>query len=637
MALDELKKRLYRNNDDLADHVGDDEFTQRKTEVAHSWTDDKEPEVVAGENIIMPKKKGKGRGFFYFAGGTVAVLLVVVGVLLYLLFARPGFDASENLILKVESPESVASGEAVTWTVSFENRNTVALESVDIIFEFPPETLPAIGDVTRPISRERRTLGRVEAGALGEEEFKGIVFGENEEILGGSAIIEFRPEGSSVRLASEEKYTLAITHSQITLDFDFPEEVQRGQDVELRIKVRSTAEQTFEDIAIGLTYPFAFTFTEATPEPNEDDDIWFIGKLEPGEDREIIVRGTVGDETSEAQTFHGKLGVYDTVRKSWTVFSMGKKEMFIRSPFLSVSSRIENISGSVVAPGDIVDVTVFWKNNLPVSVPNAFVETRLVGEAIDLRGFQSIDGSLDDAMRTVRWVSGFTPELSVVDPGEEGRLKFRVRIKDPLPLQTAEDRNFTVKFETQMSAPNIPQGFEGVDISGEASTELRIATVMDFKQQGFYFDGRIANFGPLPPKVGEETTYTIVWSLLNQTNEVREGEVRASLPAYVTWKGIVNPANSTVTFDEASGQVIWDVPLLPVGTGYTRPPFEVAFQVGVKPSITHINSSPQIISEAVVTGKDVFADLNITERSAAATTAVRDDSKVSNNQQRVVE
>lgn len=635
MALDALKKRLYKKDEDLSDHSGDDQFTQTDTEVAKSWIDKEPVGDASKEDIIMPKKK---RGsFFYFAGGAIAVLVVVVGVLTYLLFSEPGFDASKNLVLSVESPESVASGEAVTWKVSFENRNSTALESVDVIFEFPLGTLPAVGDVTRPIARERRSLGRIEPGARGEEEFRGVVFGENEEVLGGNAIVEFRPEGSSVRLATEKAYTLAITHSQITLDFNFPEEVQRNQEVEIRVKVRSTAEQVFEDIAVGITYPFTFTYTGAEPAPSEDDDIWFIGKLEPGEDKEIIIRGTVGDETNEAQTFGGKLGVYDSVRKAWTVFSLGRREMFVRAPFLSVSSRVENVANSVVEPGEIVDVTIFWKNNLPVSVPNAFVETRLIGDAIDLRGFQSINGSLNDTTRTVRWVSGSTPELSVVDPGEEGRLKFRVRIKDTLPLQNTDDRNFTVQFQTQMSAPDTPQGFEGVNITGESEVDLKIATVMDFKQQGFYFDGRIANFGPLPPKAGEETTYTIVWSLLNQTNEIREGEVRATLPAYVKWSGVVKPSNSTITFDKASGQVVWDVPLLPVGTGYTRPPLEVAFQLGVTPSITHVNTSPQIISEAVVTGRDIFADLNITKSSAAVTTAVRDDSRVTNIQQRVTE
>lgn len=635
MALDALKKRLYKRDEDLSDHRVDDQFTQSKTDVAKSWIDEEGSSAPDTENVIMPKKKGGS--FFYFAGGAIAVLLVVVGVLSYLLFWNSGFDASKNLVLRVDAPESVASGEAVTWKVSFKNKNSAALESVDIIFEFPSGTLPATGDVTRPIARERRTLGRLEPGEAGEEEFRGVVFGENEEVLGGNAIVEFRPEGSSVRLAAEEGYTLAITHSQITLDFDFPEEVQRDQEVEIRVKVRSTAEQTFDDIALGITYPFTFTYTGAEPLPSEDDDIWFIGRLEPGEDKEIVIRGTVGDETNEAQTFGGRLGVYDTVRKSWTVFSIGKREMFVRAPFLSVSSRVENVNGNVVSPGEIVDVTIFWKNNLPVSVPNAFVETRLIGDAIDLRGFQSIDGSLDDASRTIRWVSGSTPELSMVDPGEEGRLKFRVRIKDPLPIQNADDRNFTVKFQTEMSAPDTPQGFEGVNITGDTEVELKISTVVDFKQQGFYFDGRIANFGPLPPRAGEETTYVIVWSLLNQTNEVREGEIRATLPSYVKWKGVVEPSNSAIAFDEASGQVIWDVPLLPVGTGYTRPPLEVAFQLGVTPSITHVNSSPQIISEAVAIGRDIFADLNITKQSAAVTTAVRDDSRVTNIQQRVTE
>lgn len=635
MALDELEKRLNQEGEDFSARNTSNSFHPEKGDVPSAWKD--EPSKTNDATVIMPNKPKRSKSFFYIIGTVIAVLVVVIIVLAYLLFGRPGFDAAANLMLKIDAPESVASGEAVTWTVTYENRNSVALESVDVIFVFPPDTLPATGDVNRPIQRERRSLGRIEAGAVGEEVFRGVIFGEEEEVLGAEAIIEFRPEGSSVRLASESENTVMITRSQLTVDFDFPDEVQREQEVEVRVKVRSTADQTFEDVALGVTYPFGFTFDRAEPEPDEDNNIWYINTLESGEDEEIIIYGTVGEESSEAQTFEARLGNYDSVRRAWTIFALGKKELFIRAPFLSVSTRVENLAGDAVNPGDIVDVTIFWKNNLPVAVENAFIETVIVGDAIDLRGFQSLAGSLDDSTRTVRWASGFVPELAIVDPGEEGRFSFRVRIKDPLPLTGSSDREFSAQFETRMSTNNVPQGFEGVRISGSAESAVKIATVVDFKQQGFYFDGRIANFGPLPPRAGEETTYTIVWALLNRTNEVRDGQVRASLPAYVTWKGVVDPTNSAISYNENSREIVWDVPLLPVGTGYTRAPLEVAFQVGVRPSISHVGTSPQIISEATATGRDTFTDQLITERSSAVTTAVRDDGQVSNEQERVVE
>ena len=120
----------------------------------------------------------------------------------------------------------------------------------------------------------------------------------------------------------------------------------------------------------------------------------------------------------------------------------------------------------------------------------------------------------------------------------------------------------------------------------------------------------------MPPKVTAETTYTIVWQVTNGTNKVSNARIRATLPAYVTWKGVVSPDSENVTY-EPDGEIIWNAANIEAGAGITREPKEVSFQVGFIPSITQVGSYPVLITETTLTAMDDFTGsiVNDTENS----------------------
>ena len=81
----------------------------------------------------------------------------------------------------------------------------------------------------------------------------------------------------------------------------------------------------------------------------------------------------------------------------------------------------------------------------------------------------------------------------------------------------------------------------------------------------------------------------------------------------------------------------WKVGRVLAGTGFLRPALEVAFQVGFIPSQNQIGSSPIIINETEVSGRDTFTNQVLISRDPQITTELPDDSGVSFNQRSVVE
>jgi hypothetical protein len=243
------------------------------------------------------------------------------------------------------------------------------------------------------------------------------------------------------------------------------------------------------------------------------------------------------------------------------------------------------------------------------------------GDAFDIKSITSKRGEFDQARNSLRWVPGRIPELLVVDPGETGTFEFSIMSK-----KTISVRNPTLVFRSSMQTRELPSGYEGVDISGEERLTYKLATRATFSQKGYYYDSRVQNSGPFPPRVGQETTYLIVWSVTNATNDLTDSVVHATLPSYVRWKGVVDPPNGApITFDETTREISWLPGNIPAGTGSSDRAREVAFQIAFTPSLPQVGQPAELVSSAQFEGRDSFANITITQVADRATTMLRDD------------
>jgi hypothetical protein len=179
-------------------------------------------------------------------------------------------------------------------------------------------------------------------------------------------------------------------------------------------------------------------------------------------------------------------------------------------------------------------------------------------------------------------------------------------------------------------------GFAGVDVSGSSVYEVKISSKLRVVSRGLFADSAISNSGPLPPKVGSETTYTIIWSLANMANDADNVVIKSSLPPYTSFKNVVSPADVNISFDKASGEIIWRAGRVLAGTGFLRLAMEVAFQVGFTPSQNQINEAPVLINATEAAGRDTFTDQALSSEDDQITIELPDDPSVGFNQKKVV-
>jgi hypothetical protein len=272
-----------------------------------------------------------------------------------------------------------------------------------------------------------------------------------------------------------------------------------------------------------------------------------------------------------------------------------------------------------------------------VAVRDAVLEVKIEGKAIDKSSVYVGEGFFRGSDNTLVWNSSSLDDLVIINPGEGGTARFRFSLVDSLFSQTVEDENLTVKLSARMFVNEPPAGFENFDIKSEEVKELKVSSRLQFASRALYYSGPFQNTGPLPPKVGEETSYTIVWSLTNSLNNLSDVVVKSSLPSYMKWAGEILPSGEDLIYNSTTGEVIWQVGKVLAGTGVFRPAKEVSFKVILTPAVNQVGKQVVLISEAVAEGKDDFTGVLLRQKRSALNTNLKNDAQFQYGQAAVVE
>jgi len=173
-----------------------------------------------------------------------------------------------------------------------------------------------------------------------------------------------------------------------------------------------------------------------------------------------------------------------------------------------------------------------------------------------------------------------------------------------------------------------------------SATEVRkivLATNISISSKSTRSIGNIENSGPIPPKVNTPTTYTIIWSIVNSFNQVSNVEVKATLPSYVKWTELKNPAGEIFSFDSITNEVVWNVGSVLPNTGFGSAKKEIQFQLEFLPSSSQLGETPIILWETSLSGVDKVTGQKITAKAPATTINFSSDSTFKSGDDKVVQ
>lgn len=614
--IEKLKKALYSQKGVSRNAHILDLNTHNNEETPNKWKEEVPEKSFA--KIEEQTKTSLTKKILIFALSFFVICLATAG---YIFLKGNNVISNTKIDISVVSPPTARSGDEVAFDVKIVNRNSTALDLVDLITEYPKGTRNP-DDKTTELPRDRIPVGTIVPGETVTKTIKIVPFGEEGDKLSISLSLEYRLPDSSSVFNKDLSYEFIIGSSPVTLTIDSLKEINSNQDITLTATLVSNSSETLKNIILVLNSPFGFEMKEATPKPMAGKFVWTLGDIEPEGKRVITVKGKIIGESNQNRVFKWSLGTPNPKDPNTLSSSIAVAEhtVTIKKPFLGVDILVDKLAGDkfVVQSGGKINFSVAYENNLSVMINDIQMEARISGDIVDKRSLGTEDGFYDSAQNLLRWTKFEASELESLSPGKEGNFNayfHTLRADDPTLVSK---RNPYITIDLSLKGKRLSESGVPEEINSTVSKILKIQTDAKLSAQLVHSVGPIENEGEVPPIVGKKTEYTVVWSVSNNFNDLNNATVSAILPTYVTWTGVTSPASEKITYNTDSRQVTWDLGKVLAGTKMGDK--KASFQVAITPSLGQVETVPVLVGKTILQATDSFTNTRISDSIKEMTT-----------------
>ncbi|OGI63419.1 hypothetical protein A2914_00150 [Candidatus Nomurabacteria bacterium RIFCSPLOWO2_01_FULL_41_21] len=631
--LEELKNKLFSKNYQTKIEYRDSFSHTKRKEVPETWGNEKK-EPVGVKKFFL--KTSIFKKFFLFSVGFFVLALAYVA---YMFLWGGNVVSNDNISISVFGNTFTNGGEELSLQIEIINKNNTALDLVDLVVEYPRGSE---GDLSQDTERIRESLGSILPGAVRNQNMEIVLFGTQGSIRPVRISIEYRVEGTNAIFVKEKLYEVSINSTPIDILVSAPSEVSPNQDITFDIKSSLNSDRTLRDVLLRVDYPVGFVFISALPAPSLGNNVWDVGEMKPGDEYDIKLFGKMVDVfDGEEKTFHISSGLQSSSDKSLieVVYNSLTHTVMIERPFIAAELLVNGVLDREYATSSQSPIQgqISWVNNLGTKISDLSIRAKISGNAVNRKTIDSQQGFYNSLEDVIIWDKNSHDVFAEVDAGDSGSVAFSL---SSLPLFSGIGGILldpSIKIEVSISAKQPLEGNISKELKNSETKIIRIISDIGFVAKALHFSGTFENTGPIPPKVEEETTYTIVWTLSNTANNVSKTQVRSTLPPWTRFVGPVFPSSEDLTYNPSTKEIVWNAGNIARGAGITSIPKEISFQIALSPSLSQVGEAPVIINNTTLIGHDDFANANARVNKPSLNTDLKNDPGFPLHGARVVE
>ena len=581
------------------------------------------------QQIKVPwyKKLLQNKKLLLIIGGVVAAVLIVI--LIVALSSSGGSYSGERVFLEIEGPDSVADGSQVTYRINAINKEAVDIRDVEVELIFPEGFSYTSSSIEKSEDGNIWNLGDIKENYSSDFEVSGILSGSASELKVVKGVMRFTPSDINSDFSVEAEASTIISAGNILLTIDAPQTSASGNDVEYKVRYENRGNEDEKGWHIRLSYPKGFEYKEADPPPDEDDNIWKLPDLEGGEQGEIDISGILRGADSEVEKVVAELGTMDANGSFKVQLSKEDSTRIVESAVV-IEETLLNNDDSIIDTGEELDFVVGYENLGSVGLRNVEIEVTFSNpDIIDFSEFKARGGAYSDGKIT--WNSSGIPELALVQPNTSGELEFSLKIKDRLeiPVESVADKNFMLKTLASIRSDDIPLSISAEHKVDSEPLNLKLNSFITVNTQGLYYDqfsGEPIGSGPMPPRVGEKTTFRIMWEVTNLANDLSDARVSVVLAPGAEFSGNTNVTHGQdIQFDPKTSTITWDIGRVPANTGLLGEKMLASFDVSVIPGDDKIGEFVDLLQETLFSATDDFTEAKLQGTDDPLTSELPDD------------
>jgi hypothetical protein len=628
MSLSEIKNKLYKKkfDADLSSH-GESEFDSRQDDV------DLEPENKSEkmddwrEAAPIPKEKKKKA--FKVAMITLSAIMAIVVILVAIYYVRRNLFGEDRVIVSITGPTEARSGKLLTYEVDYENKNVVSLDGAILRIihpeNFKPEESVTYQEESPTVSLVK--IGKISAGSNGKIVFSGKSYAPKGTLAYIKAEMTYRPANFNSDFIAKYQLGVNITSTPVTIEVLAPQNLSSGDALDYQVSYKNVGAEDFENIRIKVDFPEGFVFAKAEPNASESGNIWYIGHLSAGEGGKIVISGKLQGERGITKNFKAYVGAIN--QGQFVSYNEESATTKMAASPLSIIQIVNDSTNYYPNAGESLRFEIKYKNDGDLGLKNLIVTAKLDSPILDYSSVKfERGGSYDTISQLFTWKASDHERLASLDPGQEGSIVFSIKVNDLIPVNTVNDKNFVVSSVVKIDSPDIPTPINMNKIIAGNRLDMKLNSKIIMTVAGFYAEPYIGNSGPIPPVVGQETTYSIRLKAGNVSNDVTDAKIELVLPTGTVATGKIYPANAPITYNERTNRVVWNIGTIKAGEGILTPFQETMFQLKIKPSPDQVGEMVDILKETVFSAKDSFTGENLVVKNANKTIMLKEDNTI---------
>lgn len=577
------------------------------------------PTSLTNINRVRTQRR---RRLLLIAGIGGLILLVAGGAAAATMWYRIRHNVTEKDIgIALEGPASTTSGAEVAYTVTYTNKSRVDWQRVDVVVELPTGLTVSHSDPPLQTSGRQHilTLDTLPRGTSGTLSIKGRLIGEFNAALITKAEVTMTPVNfPSGRFATSSLFTTTISNVPLELAIEVPPEAQAGERIVGTVTVTNTSAATLSNVYLALRptedVELVTSDLQFSPDFSSTSREWLIPEVPSLQTvtRQVVLvlHGTTGEK--RLLELEAGLKQNDSRIAQRTVaatIGLASAELAIDQTYNQAESPL------TVRAGQPLQGKITFANKGTVALKDVIIRVQLSDPLIDETTLSLTGGSYSAATRTITWTSASVPALSTLQPQATGEITYGFTLKPAAEFPaTVEHKNKTLTITASVDSPTT---------TTKAATESRvysnqfvisITSDLTLTADAVYDDGRLGltSTGPLPPRVGQETTYTIRFRLGSTLNDAGDVRLVTVVPDGVRYTGQNYLTTGELTFNERSHELVWVIAQIPGLTGRASPPAELHIQVAITPAPNQAGQAITFLNRLTSSATDLFTDQEIT-------------------------
>ncbi len=611
MKLGDLLDKLYRKSPKEIEKrkISEDIYDPTEAKQVEDRFGEVESVIIEGqeEGKLPEKEKTKNRNRLFVISGIVLGALILLGFvfLVFIKFSSKSFD--ENRIeIAMEGLDKIESPAEINYQLKISNKNLVDLGGVSVTVRFSDAVSAKEADFYAKKGANSLVInvGQINSRKSKEFDLKFDVLSSKREQIYFDVTMQYEPENFSSSFEKKYQKSVDVVPFPVSVNIIPTQQASSGEKVDLDIIVKNDGSKEHSNLVVEIEYPNGFTFESSNPGvEGADKNIWRMDRLNPGEEKHLIVTGTIEGLFENSKNFKAKLYKNENEEKKVLFESEGTVQI--------VLDRVEifqEVAKENVYAGDEIFYKIRFKNTSEIPLRDLIITEEINSRILNKAEMEIFDkGHYDSANNQIIWKASDVPELNVLEPNQEGMVTFKAKVKENFPMSNENDKNYSVVSQAAIHSLDVdsPIGYNKQIKSAQGEVKINSKLVLDTSAE--YNSDKVENFGPIPMKVEEETTFAVKFEIKNTSNDLKNVVLKATFPSGVVWKNNYKSDDEAgVQFNERTNHLEWVLGTVNAGTGFFNDSKELVFQIGVIPSVNQIDEYVNLVNQIDVEAEDVY-------------------------------